>query len=350
MGDREGSPVAEVQRARLVAAATEIAYDRGAGETTVSAIVGRARISRRSFYQIFSNAEECLLAAMQDALARARRRVLSAQRDTRGGWRAQMRASLETLLALCDECPQEAHLLVVESLLACPEALRLRERVIGELAAAFDRSDGESRRAGASNLAGEALVGAALAILHRRLLYAAQTRRANVRSAGVSGRRAEVSRRRRTGGRHVDLVGEPTPPVGRLIELAGPLMGMFVLPYQGPAAARRELVRPVAAHAHNGAPDGLHEAVAPPGIRLTSRTILVLSAIDELSDAGPGPSNRQIAVAAGVADQGQASKLLARLRRQGLIENVTNRPQRYVNAWRLTPNGQTLVRSLSMTA
>lgn len=325
----------------MIAAVTELVYERGAREATVSEIVGRAGISRRSFYQIFANAEQCLLAALRDALARARRCVLTAQDDVHGGWKARTRAGLAALLALFDENPQAAHLLVVESLLAGPEALLLRERMLCELVAAMQRAEDDNGRGSHSpELVGEALVGAALAILHRRLLYDAQRRRGHAVPAGaVRGRRAAAGKE--------GVVGEPTPPVGRLIELTGPLMSMFVLPYLGAAAARRELARPlISSRRPTRALDTGKDAVSPPGVRLTNRTILVLSAICDLGRDGPGPSNRQVARAAGVSDQGQASKLLARLRRHGLIENPSGRPQPYVNAWRLTATGEAIVRSL----
>ena len=41
-----------------------------------------------------------------------------------------------------------------------------------------------------------------------------------------------------------------------------------------------------------------------------------------LSEHGAGPSNREVAHAAGVKDQGQISKLLARLQTHGLLQNT----------------------------
>jgi DNA-binding PadR family transcriptional regulator len=54
----------------------------------------------------------------------------------------------------------------------------------------------------------------------------------------------------------------------------------------------------------------------------------------------PGGSNREVADSAGITDEGQISRLLARLQGLGLIENsgegqVKGRP----NAWRLTDEG-----------
>ena len=78
--------------------------------------------------------------------------------------------------------------------------------------------------------------------------------------------------------------------------------------------------------------DLLHELP----MRITYRTIRVLSAVG----ATPGASNRAVGDAAGIADQGQVSKLLARLRRLGLVENTGEGPARGMpNAWRLTPKG-----------
>jgi hypothetical protein len=110
---------------------------------------------------------------------------------------------------------------------------------------------------------------------------------------------------------------------------------MIVLPYLGPAAARRELEQPApkqraASHHANGHPlRGLE-------MRLTYRTIRVLLAVA----AQPGGSNRQVADAAGIADQGQISKLLARLHGLGLIQNTGAGAVRGApNSWVLTDKG-----------
>jgi DNA-binding MarR family transcriptional regulator len=56
--------------------------------------------------------------------------------------------------------------------------------------------------------------------------------------------------------------------------------------------------------------------------------------------AAPGASNRTVAQAAGVADQGQISKLLARLEGLGLICNRSvGHLKGEPNAWELTARG-----------
>jgi DNA-binding IclR family transcriptional regulator len=87
------------------------------------------------------------------------------------------------------------------------------------------------------------------------------------------------------------------------------------------------------------------------GVRPTYRTLWVLKAIARLgSDARP-PSNREVARAAGVFDNGQISKLLKRLQSLGLIENTgmgefKGKP----NAWRLTAKGDEVKRVLEAHA
>jgi hypothetical protein len=81
------------------------------------------------------------------------------------------------------------------------------------------------------------------------------------------------------------------------------------------------------------------------GVRPTYRRLCVLAAIgglggrDELSGSGSGPSNREIAAAAGIEDAGQTSKLLKRLQGLELIENTGLASHGKPNAWRLTAKG-----------
>jgi AcrR family transcriptional regulator/DNA-binding MarR family transcriptional regulator len=96
---------------------------------------------------------------------------------------------------------------------------------------------------------------------------------------------------------------------------------------------------------------GKHEQIAAAGtdrpgtrIRMTVLTRQVLAVVAELGGWGSSPTNREIAAAAGVKDEGQISKLLARLQAHGVLEN-TGGPPKGANAWRLTPRGEELVRA-----
>ena len=135
-----------------------------------------------------------------------------------------------------------------------------------------------------------------------------------------------------------------------LSELVNPLMGMIVLPVSRGRRRRRGSWR---AHAEGrarscegdrGAQSSLTDPLQGLEMRLTYRTLLVLSAIAE----HPGASNRHIADIAEIHDQGQISKLLGRLERLGLIVNAgAGQAKGEANAWGLTPKGEEVEAALS---
>ncbi len=307
-GDRSGGRggVAEIQRARMIAALVEVAREQGAGGVTVANIVARSGVSRRTFYELFEDREDCFLAAFDLAVQGAVRRVLPAY-GARGTWRERVRAGLGALLEYLDDEPGMGALCVVDTLGAGPVALERRTQVVRALIDAVHEGRNEAKGAAKpTRLTAEGVVGAVLAVLHARLA---------VGEAPVN--------------------GSAQPMVG----LLGPLMGMIVLPYQGQAAATRETARPTPRRRRVTAPQG--DPLRELDMRLTYRTVQALLAIAALGGRGSGPSNRQVAEAAGVADPGQISKLLARLEHIGLIENSGGPPlSGEPNVWRLTAKGR----------
>jgi AcrR family transcriptional regulator len=288
--------VGEIQRRRMLTAMVWEAAERGVGNVTVAHVVARSGVSRRTFYEIFEDREDCFLAAFDDAIERVSERVVPAYSEQRG-WGEGVRAALTQLLSLFEEDPRLGRLLIVEALGAGPRALERRRGVVSALSGVVDRG-GRDARAGKDlpPLTAEGVVGAVLAVLHGRLSAI-----------------------------------EP----GALLDLVNPLMTMIVLPYRGRKAADGELIKKVARPHSNGAKQA-PEPLRDLGMRLTYRTVMVLSAVA----TNPGGSNRMMATAAGIVDQGQISKLLARLHGLGLIENAGGKPPRgEPNAWVLTAKG-----------
>ncbi|HEY8304312.1 MAG TPA: helix-turn-helix domain-containing protein [Solirubrobacteraceae bacterium] len=80
-------------------------------------------------------------------------------------------------------------------------------------------------------------------------------------------------------------------------------------------------------------------------MRLTYRTVRVLEALGQ----HPGQSNRQVAELVDIVDQGQMSKLLARLARAGLLQNTATgaHDRGEPNHWTLSPAGQQLTRTIN---
>jgi AcrR family transcriptional regulator len=328
-GGRGG--VAEIQRARMIAALVEVAGERGVGGVTVAHVVARSGVSRRTFYELFDDREDCFLAAFDQAVERGARRVVPAFRAP-GSWRERIRAGLAALLEYLDDEPEMGALCIVDALGAGPVALERRTQVVQVLIDAVHEGRGEARGgAKPTRLTAEGVVGAVLAVLHARL--AAGDARATGFAAAGSG-----------------AAGARGGGAQSMVALLGPLMGMIVLPYLGQAAAAREIARPVPRRRRVTVPSG--EPLRELDMRLTYRTVRVLLAIGELVADGRGPSNRRVAEAAGVADQGQISKLLARLEHLGLIENAgAGGPARgEPNEWRLTTKGAEIERTIRRQA
>src|ERR1700677_3213662 len=59
--------VSAMQRARLLSAAVAAIEEHGLSHTSVAHITSRARVSRRTFYDLFSGRDECLVALLGDA-------------------------------------------------------------------------------------------------------------------------------------------------------------------------------------------------------------------------------------------------------------------------------------------
>jgi AcrR family transcriptional regulator/DNA-binding MarR family transcriptional regulator len=297
---RDGRPrehVSEIQRLRILGAMAEVASERGAGAVTVAHVVARAGVSRRTFYDLFEDREECFLVAFNEAVARGAGTVVPAWRAA-GSWRERIRAALTALLEFFDEEPSLARLCVVEALAAGPRALEHRAVILRRLIAAVDEGR-EDLRKGVQPppLTADGVAGAVLSVIHTRLL-----------EDGAQ----------------------------QLSGLLGALMSAIVLPYRGRSAAQRECDRPTPPIKNK---NGRRRSDPLEGLemRITYRTVRVLMAIAD----GPGANNRQIALRAGISDQGQVSKLLTRLQHLGLIHNEGEGPAKgAANAWSLTGKGE----------
>lgn len=128
--------------------------------------------------------------------------------------------------------------------------------------------------------------------------------------------------------------------------LHGQLMVLIVLPYLGPRAAKEELRRPTPVIRGLGtAPDNedTGRLLERLDTRLTYRTVRCLVFIRE----HPGTSNREVAQGAEVPDEGQASKLLGRLEKLGLLVNSRPHGPGFTNRWRLTARGEQVLSSVN---
>jgi AcrR family transcriptional regulator len=300
-GRQRGQP-AEFQRVRILLAMVTVACEHGVQAATVAHVVAQAGVSRKTFYEFFKDRDDCLSQSLERAVGLVSERTRAAY-DAGRAWPERVRAALRVILEFLDADQALARLLVIESAAAGPAILARRREMLGHLAELVDDGNRVTRREPLP-LAAEAAVGGVFEVIHARLL-------------------------------------KPNP--GALAELLGQLMSFIVLPYLGTAAAARELSRAATtASPRRNRPMREHDLIEGLPIRLTYRTVIVIAVIA----AEPGLSNMQISMHAGVTDQGQMSKLLARLARAGLIENSGAGQNGAPNAWRLTDLGESVERSI----
>ena len=300
----------DIQRAQVLEGMAALVAERGVGAATLADVIVRAGVSRRAFYRLFPDRKSCLVAAFDLGVQRASARMGPAY-AAQSRWRDGIRAGLAEGLRFLDDEPAMARLLVVHSLSEYSELVRRRSEVQEQLWKVVDRGRGEggAGRAEPPPIVAEGVVGAVLTVVQTRL-----------------------------------LAQDADPPDERpTIQLFSSLMSLIVLPYLGPSAAQRELARPAPLPSRRGGvPSAPISSFDDHGVRLTYRTERVLSAIAQY----PGASNREIAEGAGIADQGQISKLLTRLERLELVRNTGDgQVKGGSNAWHLTDRGAQVERA-----
>ncbi len=199
-----GVYLSRVQQTRLLSATFALVGERGYEGMSARSVSERAGVSNRTFYECFSDREDCFLAAFNHALDGLQRELRSGW-DSELGWTARVRAALASLLGVLDREPGVGRLVFVEALAAGPRVLARRARALESLAGVVDRGrDNPRAPSGLPGLVAEGVLGGTFGVIHARLL-------------------------------------ELRP--GLLIELLGSLMATIVLPYRGSAAAAKELER-----------------------------------------------------------------------------------------------------------
>jgi AcrR family transcriptional regulator len=136
---RHGLPREQVvrsQRLRLLGATIAVAGSEGYAAMTVSSVIGRANVSRKTFYEQFADREHCFVAAYELLVERA----LTALREAysiEAPWPERLRAAIAWALDAVAEHPHAARVAFVEALAAGDRALAVRERAFQGLASLF---------------------------------------------------------------------------------------------------------------------------------------------------------------------------------------------------------------------
>ena len=172
---RPAGPVAREQvrtgqRLRLALAMIDAVGEDGYRETRVADVIARAGVSRKTFYELFDNKQDCLLTTFDLIANEAVRRVEIAYRDAKG-WPERVEAAIGALLSSALENPGALRLSLLEIATAGPAGIARREQSILRfeqfIRDALELAPGEGV---VSDVALKAIVGGFNRVLYRRVL------------------------------------------------------------------------------------------------------------------------------------------------------------------------------------
>jgi AcrR family transcriptional regulator len=137
--------VIESQRGRMIAAIAEAVADKGYAATTVGDVVSGAGVSRKTFYEHFSDKEDCFLAAWDTGVQVLFDAIMSA-RDRETNPVERMRAGLRAYLRTLAAEPAFARSFFIEVVAAGPRAEARRAEVHARFAELFATIQQQVRR------------------------------------------------------------------------------------------------------------------------------------------------------------------------------------------------------------
>lgn len=154
--------VEESQRWRLLEAMTEVAAKRGYGDASIADVISVAGVSRKTFYEHFSDKEDCFLTAydvVSERLIGSLVTIGKAHEDPDERRAAQVSAFLTAMM----QDLAAARVFMIDVLGAGPRALERRERINRRFAEAVLGSDVEPVR-------GSAIIGGVNSVVASALL------------------------------------------------------------------------------------------------------------------------------------------------------------------------------------
>lgn len=171
---RHGLPrrfVVHNQRERMLLAVAEAVAEQGYATTTVADIIARARLSRRTFYEHFTDKEECFLAAYDTVVEQMLAGVGHAYEKAGEEWTHRVHDGLEAFVNYLVAEPAFARMCIVEVVAAGAEARGRRDAAM-RVFVDFLQPGREQAPRGVvvPELAADIVVGGIYEIIYTRLL------------------------------------------------------------------------------------------------------------------------------------------------------------------------------------
>src|SRR5277367_1391509 len=155
------------QRERIVDATAATVAEKGLAGLTIPEIARRANVSHQTFYEIYPTKHDAFLGALKVGMHQALRVAGEAYDAHNDDWPSAISAGLHALIEYLISEPAHAHLSLVDTFAASPDAIEIRDRALESfsvyLKPGYEFAP-KSRRVPA--IVTEALVGAIWQVLH----------------------------------------------------------------------------------------------------------------------------------------------------------------------------------------
>jgi AcrR family transcriptional regulator len=172
--------IAKSQRERIVDATAAIVAEKGLAKLTIPEIARRANVSHQTFYEMYPSKHDAFLGAQKIGMHQALHVTIDAYATHEDDWPRAVAAGLRALIDYLSSEPAHAHLSVVDTFAASPEALDIRESALRAFAAYLRR--GHELAGEVPGVAAEAIAGGIWQVLHR---YIAEKRIAELPGASA---------------------------------------------------------------------------------------------------------------------------------------------------------------------
>ncbi|MGO8905541.1 MAG: TetR/AcrR family transcriptional regulator [Solirubrobacteraceae bacterium] len=156
------------QRERIVTGMVAAANRDGYGRASVSAVIAQAGVSRPTFYEYFSDRDDCFLSALAEIQARLAGAVAAA--IVQEPPERALHAAIGAIIAFTGEEPVQAHFLINEPMGAGARAHEARDRGIAEIELMVEEAHARApRTAPVADLAVALMIGGVYRLLYSRL-------------------------------------------------------------------------------------------------------------------------------------------------------------------------------------
>jgi AcrR family transcriptional regulator len=127
--------IVKSQRERIVDATAAIVAEKGLAALTIPEIARRANVSHQTFYSIYPSKHDAFLGAQKVGMHQALAVAVEAYQAQQPDWPRAAGAGLHALIDYLASEPAHAHLSLVDTFAACPEAIEIRDSTMQAFAA-----------------------------------------------------------------------------------------------------------------------------------------------------------------------------------------------------------------------